>query len=116
MMVGVPRAATTSDPYNAVAEPCRRRILDALAGGEASVGDLCDRLALPQPQVSKHLGVLRTVDLVRCRADGKRRLYRVNGSALRQMHEWLATFSHTWNERLDRLDDILTELQQETDR
>lgn len=115
-MVGVPRAATTSDPFNAIAEPCRRQILDALAGGEASVGDLCTRLRLPQPQVSKHLGVLRTVDLVRCRADGKRRLYRVHGPALRDVHRWLSTFEHTWQQRLDRFEDIVTELRQETQR
>ena len=107
------RAATTSDAFNAIAESSRRDILDALAGGEVSVGDLVDRLHLTQPQVSKHLGVLRTVDLVRSRTVGRQRLYRVNGPALKPVYEWLRPFEDLWNERLDRLDDYLVELQQE---
>ena len=107
------RAATTSDAFNAIAESSRRDILDALAGGEVSVGDLVDRLHLTQPQVSKHLGVLRTVDLVRSRTVGRQRLYRVNGPALKPVYEWLRPFEDLWNERLDRLDDYLAELQQE---
>ena len=111
------RAATTTDVFNAVAESSRREILVSLADGEAAVGDLVERLHLTQPQVSKHLGVLRTVDLVRCRIVGRRRLYRVNGAALKPIHDWVGAFAELWNERLDRLDDLLgdllTELPQE---
>jgi DNA-binding transcriptional ArsR family regulator len=105
------RAATTADAFNAVAEACRRDILVALASGEAAVGELVERLQLSQPQVSKHLGVLRTVDLVRCRTAGRRRLYRLNAHALKPIHDWVSTFEQQWNERLDRLDDLLVELQ-----
>jgi DNA-binding transcriptional ArsR family regulator len=107
------RSATTTDVFNAIGDVSRREILDALGGGEASVGDLVDELGLSQPQVSKHLGVLRTVGLVLVRADGRHRWYRVNGPALRPVHEWTARFARTWNERLDRLDDVLIELQRE---
>ncbi len=106
------RAATTTDAFNAIAEVHRRDILGALAGGEAAVGDIVERLRLSQPQVSKHLGVLRSVDLVRCRTVGRRRLYRVNGAALRPVHDWVRSFEALWSARLDRLDDVLTELQQ----
>jgi len=109
----VARAATTTDAFNAIAEASRRDILSALAGGEAAVGELVARLHLPQPQVSKHLGVLRAVDLVRCRRAGKRRLYSVNGAALKPVHEWIGTFEAHWNSRLDRLDDLLVQLQTE---
>lgn len=105
------RAATTTDAFNAIAEASRRDILTALADGEAAVGEIVERLRLPQPQVSRHLGVLRRVDLVRCRTVGRRRLYRVNGAALEPVHEWVRTFEAHWNARLDRLDDLLTELQ-----
>jgi DNA-binding transcriptional ArsR family regulator len=111
------RSATTSDAFNAVADASRRRLLDALGTGEATVGELVDRLALSQPQVSKHLGVLRAVDLVLVRVDGRRRWYRVNGPALKPVHDWVRTFERTWNTRLDRLDDLLAELDhQETER
>jgi len=106
----VPRAATTSDAFNAVAEPRRREILDLLASGELSVGDLVAQLGLTQPQVSKHLQVLRQVDLVRSRTVGRQRMYRVNGPALKPVHDWVTGFERTWNERLDRLDDLLTTL------
>jgi DNA-binding transcriptional ArsR family regulator len=109
----VARAATTTDAFNAIAESSRRDILVALAGGEAAVGEIVDRLRLSQPQVSKHLGVLRAVDLVRCRTVGRHRLYRLNGAALRPVHDWIRGFETLWNERLDRLDDLLIELQQE---
>jgi len=88
----MPRAATTADAFNAIAESNRREILTALVGGEAAVGDLVDRLRLTQPQVSKHLGVLRSVDLVRCRTVGRQRLYRVNAPALRPIHDWVSAF------------------------
>lgn len=107
------RSATTTDVFNAIAEESRREILDALGDDEASVGDLVDRLGLSQPQVSKHLGVLRAVGLVNVRVDGRHRWYRVNGPALQPVHDWTARFARTWNERFDRLDDLLTELQRE---
>ena len=107
------RTPTTTDAFNAVAESSRRQLLDALGTGEATVGELVDRLGLSQPQVSKHLAVLRTVGLVTVRVDGRRRWYRVNGPALKPVHDWVQSFERTWNERLDRLDDLLAELQQQ---
>jgi DNA-binding transcriptional ArsR family regulator len=104
------RAATTADPFNAVAEPRRRRILDALAGQERSVGDLVDRLHLPQPVVSKHLRVLREVGLVEVREAGRRRIYRVNGRRLKPIHDWVTTYERMWEERFERLDEVLEEL------
>jgi DNA-binding transcriptional ArsR family regulator len=106
---------TTTDAFNAVAEASRRRLLDALGDGEATVGELVDRVGLSQPQVSKHLGVLRAVGLVAARQDGRRRWYRVNGAALKPVHDWVRTFERTWNARLDRLDDLLGELQSQPD-
>ena len=105
------RTPTTAEACNAVAEASRRDLLDALGTGEATVGELVDRLGLSQPQVSKHLGVLRAVGLVLVRADGRRRWYRVNGPALKPVHDWVRAFERTWNDRLDRLDDLLVELQ-----
>lgn len=105
------RAATTTDVFNAVAEARRRQILDVLAGGEAAVGDLVERLDLAQPQVSKHLKVLRQVDLVRCRTAGRQRLYRVHGPALQPLQSWLGRLTAAVNEHYDRLDDYLAELQ-----
>lgn len=105
------RTPTTTDAFNAVAEGSRRGLLDALGTGEATVGDLVDRLGLSQPQVSKHLAVLRAVGLVSVRVDGRRRWYRVNGPALQPVYEWVRSFESTWNNRLDRLDDVLGELQ-----
>ena len=107
------RTSTTTDAFNAVAEASRRRLLDALGTEEATVGELVERLGLSQPQVSKHLGVLRAVGLVSVRVDGRRRWYRVNGPALKPVHDWVRTFERTWNARLDRLDDLLVELQNE---
>jgi DNA-binding transcriptional ArsR family regulator len=105
------RTPTTADVFNAVAEASRRDLLDALGDGEATVSELVDRLGLSQPQVSKHLGVLRAVGLVSVRVDGRHRWYRVNGPALRPVHDWVRTFERTWNTRLDQLDDVLAELQ-----
>ncbi len=107
----VARTSTTTDAFNAVAEGSRRELLDALGSGEATVSDLVDRLGLTQPQVSKHLAVLRTVGLVSVRAEGRCRWYRVNGMALRPVYEWIRNFESTWNTRLDQLDDVLVELQ-----
>jgi len=109
------RSPTTTDVFNAVAEASRRDLLDALGTGEATVGELVDRLGLSQPQVSKHLGVLRAVGLVTARVDGRRRWYRINGPALKPIHDWVRAFERTWIERLDRLDDLLVELQAQED-
>jgi len=105
------RTATTADVFNAVAEERRRQILDVLRAGEITVGELVDRLGIAQPLVSKHLAVLRAVDLVRSRADGRARRYRVNGPALRPLQAWLAPYEALVNARYDRLDDHLAELQ-----
>lgn len=104
------RSPTTTDAFNAVAEASRRALLDALGSGEATVGQLVDRLGLTQPQVSKHLGVLREVGLVLVRVDGRHRWYRVNGPALEPIHDWVRAFERTWNTRLDRLDEVLVGL------
>ena len=104
------RAATTADAFNAVAEPRRRQILDALAGGERPVNDLVRQLGLAQPQVSKHLRVLREVGAVDVRGEGRRRLYRLNGHALKPIHDWVKTYERSWSERLDRLDAVLDDL------
>jgi len=112
----VARSSTTSDVFNAIAEVRRREILDALMAGEKAVGAIVDDLSMSQPQVSKHLRVLSEVGLVRCRAEGRRRLYRLEPARLRPMHEWLAKYEQAWNDRLDRLDDYLKELQQRGER
>jgi DNA-binding transcriptional ArsR family regulator len=107
----VARAPTTTDAFSAVAEASRRDLLDAIGTGEVTVGELVDRVGLSQPQVSKHLGVLRAVGLVLVRVDGRHRWYRVNGPELQPIHDWVRHFERTWNARLDRLDDLLAELQ-----
>jgi len=112
----VARSSTTSDVFNAIAEAHRREILDALITGEKAVGAIVDDLSMSQPQVSKHLRVLSEVGLVSCRADGRRRLYRLEPARLRPFHEWLAKYERAWNDRLDRLDDYLKELQQQGER
>jgi len=105
------RASTTSDVFNAVADVHRREILDALITGEKPVGMIVNDLSMSQPQVSKHLRVLSEVGLVSCRAEGRRRLYRLEPERLRPMHEWLTRYEQAWNDRLDRMDDYLQELQ-----
>jgi DNA-binding transcriptional ArsR family regulator len=112
MMVRVARAATTADAFNAVAEPRRRQILDVLAGGERPVNDLVRQLGLAQPQVSKHLRVLREVGVVDVRNEGRQRLYRLNGHALRPIHDWVKPYEHSWSERFDELDVVLEDLKQ----
>jgi DNA-binding transcriptional ArsR family regulator len=108
----VARSSTTSDVFNAVAEGRRREILDTLISGEKAVGAIVTDLSLPQPQVSKHLRVLSEVGLVTCRAEGRRRLYRLEPARLRPFHEWLGKYEQAWKERLDRMDDYLKELQE----
>ena len=106
------RAATTADAFNAVAEPRRRQILDALAAGEQPVNDLVRLLGLAQPQVSKHLRVLREVGAVDVRNEGRQRLYRLNGHALKPIHDWVKGYERTWSERFELLDVVLDELKQ----
>jgi DNA-binding transcriptional ArsR family regulator len=106
------RAATTTDAFNAVAEPRRRQILDALAGGERPVNDLVRELGLAQPQVSKHLRVLREVGAVDVRDQGRQRLYRLNGRALKPIHDWVKAYEQLWSERFDQLDVVLEDLRQ----
>src|SRR5262245_47061449 len=108
----VARSSATSDVFNAIAEAHRRDILDELIAGEKAVGAIVNDLSMSQPQVSKHLRVLSEVGLVRCRADGRRRLYSLEPARLRPMHEWLAKHERAWNERLDRMDDYLKELRE----
>jgi DNA-binding transcriptional ArsR family regulator len=97
------RAATTSDAFNAVAEPRRREILTFLAGNERQVGEIVIAIGLDQPSVSKHLGVLRNVGLVHVRRNGRHRLYRTNAEAIRPMHEWTETFERFWRHQLIRV-------------
>ena len=104
------RAATTADAFNAVAEPRRREILDVLAGRERPVNELVALLGLTQPQVSKHLRVLREVGAVEVRDEGRRRLYRINGQALKPIHDWVKAYERSWTERFDRLDSVLEDL------
>ena len=107
------RAATTTDAFNAVAEPKRREILDLLASGERPVNDLVTLLGMAQPQVSKHLRVLREVGLVDVRDHGRQRMYRLNGEPLKPIHDWVKNYEQAWNERFDAMDDVLNELKRE---
>ncbi len=104
------RAPTTTDAFNAVAEPRRRQILDVLASGERPVNDLVVQLGLGQPQVSKHLRVLRQVGLVSVRGEGRQRLYRLNGRPLKPIHDWIKNYERSWNQRFEALDAVLDEL------
>src|SRR5579863_3490849 len=110
------RAATTSDPFNAVAEPRRRQILTFLAGDERQVSDIVVAIGLDQPSVSKHLGVLRRVGLVRVRRNGRHRLYRTNAHALKPIHEWTKTFERLWQHQLLRVKERAERTQAEIDR
>jgi len=107
----VARSSTTSDVFNAVAEAHRREILDTLIAGEKAVGAIVSDVSMSQPQVSKHLRVLSEVGLVSCRAEGRRRLYRLEPAHLLPLRDWMAKYEQAWNERLDRMDDYLKELQ-----
>ena len=110
MIRRVARAATTTDAFNAVAEPRRRQIIDALAEGEQPVNDLVRLLGAPQPQVSKHLRVLREVGVVDVRDQGRQRLYRLNGQALKPMHDWVSNYERLWSDRFEQLDVVLEDL------
>lgn len=99
----MPRAATSSDVFNAVAEPQRRAILEFIAGDERSVGEIVDALELAQPSVSKHLRVLRDVGLVSARRNGKQMLYRTNATELKPLHEWAGMFERLWRNQLQRI-------------
>jgi DNA-binding transcriptional ArsR family regulator len=100
----MPRAATTTDVFNAIAEPRRREIIDVLVDGRAhAVGEVVERLRIPQPAVSKHLGVLRTVGIVSVSKQGQRRLYRLNAEELRPVHDWVKTYQRFWGHQIDRL-------------
>jgi len=112
----VARSSTTLDVFNAIGEARRREILDTLIAGEKAVGTIVNDLSMSQPQVSKHLRVLSEVGLVRCRAEGRRRLYRLEPMRLRPLQEWLVKYEQAWNDRLDRVDDYLQELQQQGER
>ena len=112
----VARASTTSDVFNAVADMYRREILDALITGEKAVGAIVNDLSMSQPQVSKHLRVLSEVGLVKCRAEGRHRLYRLEPANLRPLHDWVAKYEQAMNDRLDRMDDYLKELQRQGER
>ena len=107
------RAATTTDAFNAVGEPRRRQIVELLAGGERTVSDLVRELGLPQPQVSKHLRVLKDVELVAVRDEGRHRLYRLNGAGLKPIHDWVKGFEALWSDRFELLDDVLEDLKKE---
>jgi len=106
------RAATTTDVFNAVAEPRRRQLIDLLANGERPVGELARAMAIAQPQVSKHLRVLREVGAVEVREAGRQRLYRLDGRALKPIHDWISGYEQLWSDRFDALDDVLEELKE----
>jgi DNA-binding transcriptional ArsR family regulator len=105
------RVPTTHDPFNAVAELKRRKLLEALGAAERSVNEMVERLGWPQPMVSKHLAVLKKVGLVRERREGRQRLYRVNMQKLKIIYDWVTPFERYWGESYDRLDEVLRELQ-----
>jgi DNA-binding transcriptional ArsR family regulator len=113
MIGAVARSSTTLDVFNAIGEEHRRDILDTLIEGEKAVGTIVNDLSLSQPQVSKHLRVLSGVGLVSCRVEGRRRLYRLEPARLRPFRDWLVKFEQSWNERVDRMDDYLKDLQQQ---
>ena len=112
-MLGMAPTTTTADVFGAVAEPRRRQILDLLMAGERPVNDLVDELGLAQPQVSKHLRVLREVGVVDVREEGRRRLYRLNGTALKPIHDWITGYERLWTERFEALDAVLKDLEKE---
>jgi DNA-binding transcriptional ArsR family regulator len=108
------RTPTTYDPFNAVAEPKRRQVLEVIGSRELSVNEIVNKLGWPQPMVSKHLGVLKQVGLVEERRVGRQRLYRVNAEQLRPIFEWVAPFEQYWSERFSRLDQLLEDMKKES--
>jgi len=110
------RIPTTHDPFNAVAEPKRRKLLEALGAAERSVNELVELLGWPQPMVSKHLGVLKKVGLVREHRAGRQRLYRVEMAKLKAIHDWVSPFERYWSERYERLDEVLQVMQKKEKR
>jgi DNA-binding transcriptional ArsR family regulator len=110
------RTPTTFDPFNAVAEPKRRQVLEVLGTQELSVNEIVERLGWNQPMVSKHLGVLKQVGLVSERRAGRQRLYRVNAERLKPIYDWVAPFERYWSERYDRLDEVLETLKSKEER
>ena len=112
-MVCMARTPTTSDPFNAIAEPKRREVLEVIGNQEFSVNEIVGKLGWSQPMVSKHLGVLKQVGLVQERRLGRQRLYRVNAERLKPIFEWVAPFERYWSERFDRLDQVLEEMKKE---
>jgi DNA-binding transcriptional ArsR family regulator len=100
----MPRAATTTDAFNAIAEPRRREIIDVLVDGRAhAVGEVVERLRMPQPAISRHLAVLRKVGIVSVSKHGQRRLYRLNGKELKPVHDWVKSYQRFWGHQLDRI-------------
>src|SRR3954467_14530066 len=112
MIASMARAATTTDAFNAVAEPRRREILDVLVGGERSVNDIVRRLGRARPLVSKPLRVRRGGGAVDVRDRGRQRLYRLNGRALKPIHDWVKEYERTWSERFEQLDAVLDQLKE----
>ena len=110
------RTPTTFDPFNAVAEPKRRKVLEVLGTGELSVNQIVEKLGWNQPMVSKHLGVLKEVGLVSERRVGRQRMYRVHAERLKPIYDWVAPFERYWSESYDRLDEILEELKSKEKR
>lgn len=107
------RTPTTHDPFNAIAEPKRRELLELLEAQELSVNEIVERLGWSQPMVSKHLGVLKQVGLVSERRDGRQRFYRTNAEQLKPIYDWVAPFEHYWSERFDRLDELLEHMKKQ---
>lgn len=114
MKINMARAATTSDPFNAVAEPRRRQILIYLANDERQVGEIVAAVGLDQPSVSKHLGVLRKVGLVHVRRNGRHRLYKTNAEAIRPVHEWTEFFERFWSHQLSRVKERAEAMERDT--
>jgi DNA-binding transcriptional ArsR family regulator len=110
------RRPTTHDPFNAVAEPKRRKIIEIMGQRELSVNEIIERLGWPQPMVSKHLGVLKKVGLVRERREGRKRLYRVDVVQLKPIYDWVTPFERYWSESYDRLDEVLQDLRKKEKR
>lgn len=107
------RTPTTYDPFNAVAEPKRRQLIQAMGAEELSVNEIVERVGWNQPSVSKHLGVLKQVELVEERRVGRRRLYRVNAERLKPIFDWVTPFERMWSERYERLDNVLEKMKKE---